>query len=256
MRFCLLFLFLGIRIFSQQIFSGKVTDEEQNPVAGVLVINTKSGSQGYSGRDGEFSVTGNSGDEIRFVHQNYDRTAVVLNSENARYLQITLLRTASPIEEVKIPTLKLTGDLNRDSRALSRQDPNERLRQAVGVPGPPEKPREKPAEFKRDVLKPLLALSVSPQAVYDLISGDARRKKSEYRYQDFQDHAAWLRAHVGDEYFEALAIPAARIPEFIAFCFFSNPESESAVKLRNSSKATFLMEPLVPEFLKRLSVKE
>ena len=75
------------------------------------------------------------------------------------------LRMIEEIEEVKVSSLKLTGDLNKDSKSLTKIDKTAQVEKAVGIPGPPEKPREKPAEFKKDVLYSLLSLSVKPQAI-------------------------------------------------------------------------------------------
>ena len=110
------------------------------------------------------------------------------------------------------------------------------LRREVGAPAPPEKPRETPADFKNDVLLPLLGLSLKPQAIYNLISGDARRKKAQYRYDDLQDNILWIRGKVGDDYFVKMEIPAERISEFLQFSMGLKPEIKSYIKAQNLSK--------------------
>lgn len=247
-------LFAALPLFSQQTISGRITDEEQNPIVGVLVMNMKSSVQIVSDSQGNFTVSGSQNEEVRFVHKSYDRASLHFDSQNQRSVLITLYRPTVAIEEVEIKPVRLTGNLKTDSKNLSKIDPIEIVMQNVGVPKPPEKPREKPAEVSKDVLKPLLALAVKPEAIYDLISGDARRQKSLYRYEDLQDNIAWLRNRLDDEYFTEIGIPANRIKEFLLFSF-SNPHLSDALKAKNLPKATMLIEEKVPEFLTRIQHK-
>ena len=254
-RLFLISLFFAIKISAQQTVYGKITDEEQHPIPAVLVMNMKTGIQIYSDLEGNFSINGNLGDEIRFVRKNYERVSVFFNGENQRYVSITLDRVAVPIEEVKIEQVKLTGNLGTDSRNLTKIDRTEILNAEIGVPKPPEKPREKPADLKKDFLKPLLFLTIKPQSIYDLLSGDARRKKNRYRYEDLQDNIGWIRKRLDDSYFTEFRIPEEKISEFIAFSFYENPQILSAVKAKNLTKAMFLMEEKMPVYLEKIKVK-
>lgn len=255
MRFLLVLIFFTIHIGAQQSISGTITDEEQNPIPAVLVMNMKNGFQTTTDLQGNFSVSGSSGDEVRFVRNNYDRISLIFNSEISRFVTITLIRAAAQIEEVQVSKVKLTGNLDTDAQLLAKRNPADEVQASVGVPKPPEKPREKPADLKRDVLKPLLFLAIKPQAIYDLISGDARRKKSLYRYQDFQDNISWVSARLGEDYFSDLGIKSEEIPSFIAYTFYKNPAIIDAVNAKNLSKAMFLIEELAPVFLKNKKVK-
>ena len=153
------------------------------------------------------------------------------------------------IEEVKVSSLKLTGDLNKDSKSLTKIDKTAQVEKAVGIPGPPEKPREKPAEFKKDVLYSLLSLSVKPQAIYDLISGDARRMKAEYRYEDLQENISWIRQRIDDDYFVKMGIPQGKISEFLQFSIGLKPEINQFIKAKNLSKILFILEDTLPVYL-------
>ena len=254
-RLLFIFAFVGISISAQQTVYGRITDEEQHPIPATLVMNMKTGFQAYSDLEGNFSINGNFGDELRFVRKGYERVSLLFNNENQRYVSITLYRVAVAIEEVKIEEVKLTGNLETDSRNLTIIDKAEILNAEIGVPKPPEKPREKPAEFKKDVLYSLLSLSVKPQAIYDLISGDARRMKAEYRYEDLQENISWIRQRIDDDYFAEAGIPEEKISEFIAFSFHDNPQIVTAIKAKSLTKAMFLMEEKMPIYLERLKVK-
>ncbi|AYO58526.1 hypothetical protein CO230_10620 [Chryseobacterium sp. 6424] len=236
---------------AQQMLYGRIADEDQNPLSAVLIINMKSGVRIASDDQGLFEIQGNKGDEIRFVREHFDRKSVFFDAAAQKYISLELSRSAVAIEEVKIDPVKLSGNLAKDSKNLSKVDKTEQLRREVGVPAPPEKPREKAADLKKDVLKPLLALRISPQAVYDVISGDARRMKAEYRYFNLQEDIAWIRAHVHDYYFSDLGIPAEDIIPFLQSSLHESPAAAEAVKQRNLAKLLFNIEQNADNFLQR-----
>ena len=244
---CLMFCFSNL--FSQNV-SGVVTNEDDNPIPAVLVINIITNQKTTTNLKGEFTIDASVNNELRFVRKGFERNAkVILQHDFLENLQISLIRTAEEIEEVKVSPVQLTGDLNTDSRNLTKIDRAAQVEQAVGIPGPPEKPREKPAEFKKDVLYSLLSLSVKPQAIYDLISGDARRMKSEYRYEDLQENISWIRQRIDDDYFVKMGIPQGKISEFLQFSIGLKPEINQFIKAKNLSKILFILEDTLPVYL-------
>lgn len=89
--------------------------------------------------------------------------------------------------------------------------------------------------------------------LYKNISGDARRMRTQYRYEDLQDNILWIRKRLDDDYFAEAGIPEEKISEFIAF--HENPQIVTAIKAKNLTKAMFLMEAKMPIYLERLKVK-
>ena len=244
---CLMFCFSNL--FSQNV-SGVVTNEDDNPIPAVLVINIITNQKTTTNLKGEFTIDASVNNELRFVRKGFERNAkVILQQDFLENLQISLIRTAEEIEEVKVSPVQLTGDLNTDSRNLTKIDRAAQVEQAVGIPGPPEKPREKPAEFKKDVLYSLLSLSVKPQAIYDLISGDARRMKAEYRYEDLQENISWIRQRIDDDYFVKMGIPQGKISEFLQLSIGLKPEINQFIKAKNLSKILFILEDTLPVYL-------
>ena len=249
--FLIVLLCFSANAFAQTV-SGTVTDEDQNALPAVLVFNLKTEQKTYTDVSGKFVIPANTNDELRFVRKGFERSSKVIRQADFLSLFFIMLkRDYEEIEEVQVSKIKLTGDLNTDSRNLTKVDRVAQVQRAVGVPGPPEKPREKPADFKKDVLYSLLSLSVQPQAIYDLISGDARRMKNEYRYEDLQDKIAWLRERVSEGYFIEMGIPPEKISAFLQFSLAAQPEISQAVKKKNLSKALFLLEETLPKFLNR-----
>ena len=244
-----IFLYTSLNLFAQRTISGKVVTDDDVPLTSVLVINMANLSKSYTSSGGSFQVTAQDGDELRFVKEGYYRSFIKINP-STQELFVNLVQAAKEIEEVKIQ--KLTGDLNRDSKQLSKIDKTEQLQKEIGVPAPPEKPREKPADVKKDVLAPLLAARVNVQAIYDVVSGDARKMKSLYKYEDLQSDISRIKDATGDEYYIERGVPQNRITEFIGFCFTQNPKIRKFVQTRNSSGAMFEMETVFPVFINRL----
>lgn len=249
--FVLLFLNFSAFLLSQNV-SGVVTDEDENALPAVMVFNMQTGEKAYTDTGGKFSIKAAADSELRFVRKGFERESKIINTTDfTTSLIVSLVRMAQEIEEVEVSFLKLTGDLNRDSQNLTKVDRVAQVEKAVGVPGPPEKPREKPAEFKKDVVNSLLGLSVKPQAIYDLISGDARRMKAEYRYEDLQENIAWIKERVDEDYFDKMGISSLHISAFLQFSLTTEPQISDAVKNKNLSKTLFLLEKTLPRYLKR-----
>lgn len=247
--FIVLFLY-GI-VYSQQIVSGKITDDNDINLASVTIVNISTDKKVYSNSLGEFSIEASKNDELRFVRPGYERVSkrVFADGVNSQFY-ITLVRIPEEIEEVEVPK-KLSGDLSKDSRSVAKVNKGEIVEQAVGLPQPVGKMREKPAEVK-SVLLPILLGQLNVQGVYDLISGKARKQKRQYKYDDLQDNILWVRKRVDDDYFTNAGIPAERISEFIEFSFIARPQVRTYVKARNLSGVLLRLEETMPVFLKRL----
>lgn len=249
------FLFLIILscnlLLSQQTVTGKIVDDSGEGLSAVTVINISSDQKVYSNSQGMFSIEANPNDELRFVKEDFKRVSrkVLTNGINSE-LFITLFQIPRDVGEVKI-VKKLTGDLEVDSRIVAKVDKGELVRDAVGLPQPVGKMREKPAEVK-SVLLPILLGNLNVQGVYDLISGKARRQKRQYRYDDLQEHILWVRNRVEDDYFTKAGIPADRISEFIGFSFTAKPQVRTYVKAKNLSGVMLRMEEAIPLFIERL----
>lgn len=251
-RILIIFLIcFSANCFAQRI-SGVVVDEENNPVSAVLVFNMLTEKKAYTNSRGEFTLETALNEELRFIRSGFDRSSKVIRySDFLNAVTITLTRRATDIEEVQI--VRLTGNLDMDSKNLSRIDKVYELQKEIGIPLPPEKPRETPADFKNDVLAPLLGLSIKPQAIYDLISGDSRRMKAEYRYEDLQDNINWIRGKIPDDYFIEMGIPPEKISEFLQFSTGVKLDLNKYIKAKNLSKVLFALEDTLPVYLERRS---
>lgn len=238
-------------LLSQQTVTGKIIDDSGESLSAVTIVNISNDKKIYSNSEGIFSIEANPGDELRFVKEDFRRVSrkVLTNGSNPQLL-ITLYQIPKDVGEVRI-VKKLTGDLEQDSRIVAKVDKGEQVRQAVGLPQPVGKMREKPAEVK-SVLLPILLGNLNVQGVYDLVSGKARKQKRQYRYDDLQEHIAWVRNRISNDYFIQAGIPGDKISEFIEFSFLIKPQVRTYVKARNLSGVMLRMEETVPLFLERL----
>ncbi len=249
------FLVIFNNFFSQQSVTGHITDDSGADLNSVIVINMASDQKVYSNSMGMFSIEASPNDELRFVRADLRRVSVIVppNGFNAQLL-VTLIPIPKEIEEVKV-VKKPTGDLETDSRLAARVNKGEIVQQAIGLPQPVGKMREKPAEVKQ-VLLPILLGGLDVQGAYDLISGKARRQKRQYKYDDLQEHIAWVRIRVDNEYFTKAGIPEERISEFIQYSFEAKPQVRTYVKARNLSGVLLRMEETMPLYLERLKQKK
>ena len=250
----MLFFFLSFSTsyYAQQV-SGVVTDEDQNPIPAVLVFNMKTEQKAYTNLNGEFTISSSPNEEIRFIRQGFERSSKIVNSQDLNNpFYITIIRTIQEIEEVKVPAVRLTGDLNQDSRNLTKFDKVAQLQREVGVPGPPEKPRETPPPTIEQVGTISYVLSnINLFTLYKNISGDAKRMRQLYKYEDLQDNVEWIRDKVGDDYFIKMEIPAAKISEFLQFSIGIKPEISKYIKAQKLSKVLFVLEETLPQYLNR-----
>ena len=145
-----------------------------------------------------------------------------------------MLKIPVEIKEVEILP-KLSGDLKKDSKNLTRNNKVEELQNEIGVPRTPEKPRETPAEVKKDILQPLITGRLNINAIYDVVSGKSKRQKRLYQYDDLQENVTWVRKNIEDDYFINLGIPTEKISNFIEFCFAVNPKALKYAEAKNIS---------------------
>lgn len=242
---------LFTHLFSQQTVTGRIVDNDGINLSGVIIINMATDHKTYSNAEGAFSIEASQNDELRFVKEDFTRVSTkVLTNGNNPPLLVSLFQIPKEIEEVQI-VKRLTGDLSTDSRNVAKVDKGEIVQQAVGLPQPIGKMREKPAEVK-SVLLPMLLGSLNVQGAYDLISGKARKQKRQYKYDDLQEHISWIKNRVDEDYFIQAGIPAERISEFIEFSFLVKPQVRTYVKAKNLSGVLLRLEETIPLYVDRL----
>ena len=239
--FCI--FFFTIRISAQQIFSGKVTTEEGIVLEQVLVINMRNKEQVYTSSNGEFKITANISDEFRFVKKGYDRIShLVKISDFDKHISLQMRKSETIINEVVIiPKSKI-----------------DRLKKDIEVPtvkkGTESKP--KPAKWK-DVVKipPIpIVIAFDVSAFEELMTGNARRKKTRYKYEEMQADILQVKDLLEEEYFIENKIPSERIHEFLEFSIIEKPEIKKHMKTGNQTQIMMILEEMFPIYHKILKM--
>lgn len=243
-KLLILFSLFGVMILiqAQSRIEGRVRTEDNIPLENILIINIKTGIRTHSSNEGTFSIEVKVGDEVRFVKKGYDRLSYIVKSGDlGQNKDFTMLKTPTEIPEVVVSKIS--------KKSL------EKLKESIGVPAPIEKSRPKVADAKK-VLLPILAGRLDIQSIYDLASGDARRKKNLYKYEDFQDKVMWIQDRVESNFFLSRGVPEERITEFISFAITERNDIIALIKKRNILKVEEVLERVLPKYLARLNEKK
>jgi len=247
--FLILVFFSFNMVFSQNKISGKILSENDMIISNVLVVNVSNDKKTYSDAVGNFVIEGSVNDEIRFSKAGYDRVSKKIFDYDSP-LTVILIRIPEEIKEVEI--LNLTGDLNKDSKRLAKEDQMAKLQKDIGLPRPPEIAREKAPELSDAFVIGFPMAAINIDALYKVVSGDARRMKNLYKFEDLQRHLKWVASRLDSEYFINLQIPENKIPEFLQFAFLENPRSLDFVKAKNINGVVFEIEKVIPKYIERM----
>jgi hypothetical protein len=236
-------------MFSQQKISGRVLSENDMVIGNVLVVNISNDKKTYSDVSGNFAIEASVNDEIRFSKAGYERFSKTIFDYDSS-LNIILIRIPEEIKEVEI--LNLTGDLNKDSKRLAKEDKVAKLQKDIGLPRPPEVAREKAPELSDAFVIGFPMAAINIDALYKVISGDARRMKNLYRFEDLQRHLKWVLSRLDSDYFTNQGIAENQIREFLQFAFLENPRTLEFVKAKNINGAVFEIEKVIPKYIERV----
>ena len=224
-------LFFSILGFSQSV-SGKVETEEGLSIANVLVINMKTNEKVNTDENGKFTISAKLQDEIRFVKKGYDRVShIVKSADFDKHILLQMRKSETAINEVVIISKSKIDRLKKDIEVPTVKK------------GTESKP--KPAKWK-DVL----ALDID--AFEELITGNARRKKTRYKYEEMQADILQVKEFLGEEYFIENKIPSERIHEFLEFSIIEKPEIKKHMKTGNQTQVMMILEEMFPIYHKRL----
>jgi len=192
----------------------------------------------YTDNFGNFSIAGKMGDELRFAKEKYKGERIKTNSD---LLKVNLQQLPQEIEEVKIINKNL---------AHSQE---EELRKAIGLPKSPEKPREKPVGAK-EVLLPLLGASLNVDNLYKWLSGNSRRLKNRYKYEDLQEGLAWIQNNIDLEYFAEAGISPEKFNDFLMFSL-KDEKVLMYMKAKNIGGLTVSLDNHIGAYLERIGKK-
>jgi len=190
-------LFILNFIFSQQI-GGRIISDSIS-VSQVLVININSQEKTYSDSKGQFSITANIGNELRFIKLGYERK--VINIKNYNELLINIEKLAIEIEEVEVKK-QLSGNLRKDSKLFDENKKkvtlNNDLKVYFKAPSSAEILNAKSGEFVQPVGEGISFGKINNKwTITDLVE--------------------WLRDNLKDDYFISLGLNFSEINSFLYY---------------------------------------
>ena len=207
MKQTLLFTFLLLNLYflkAQSLVSGRILNEERQALSNVQVLNMRNQTSAYSNAEGQFSIAALVGDELRVVAKQYNRYNLIVSKTNLE--QEIIIQLSPAVREI--------AGVNIISKSQI-----ENMKNNIGVPAPPEKPREKVPTLKNTVAIPVIpiAVAVNLNNLYKIISGDARRMKALYKYEDQQEYLGNMVNLLGDDFWEQSKIAKEKHAEFIQY---------------------------------------
>ena len=166
----------------------------------VLVINIHSQEKTYSDSQGQFTITANIGDEIRFLKDGFERKDLIVKDQNDLFINIK--KRFIEIEEVELKK-KMSGNLSRDSKLFDENKKkvtlNNDLKVYFKAPSSAELLKAKPGEF------------VQP------VGGGIGFGKIDNKWT-LPNLMEWIRENLKDDYFISMGLG---FPEINSFLYYS-----------------------------------
>lgn len=246
--FCLLFI---VNI-SAQSFSGTVfmRDKSSFYLNQIYVTNLNEQKTYLTNYNGEFKIPVKLGDVIRFTSIVSERKDIKMTQEiigNSRNL-VELEVAYKEIQEVVLNRFKPTGNLRKDVRTLDSKKSSVEVAKIIGLPVP-----------KGDGTPPIApvadlangGLSISLASLYDVVSGDRKKKERLYQYEKMRYAINNTKAYLGEDYFVKLKIPKDLIDNFLQFVYTSD-NLLSYIESSNYEAVKISIEKYIPIYQKRL----
>lgn len=223
MRF-LIVLFFGIGLWSfsdaqEKLISGRIIiDIENESAEGIYITNSRTGITAVTDLTGSFSLHAQEGDELLIRSYAYESRKFRLTHEVIRNQPVTIHLNLQPIVlDEAVLTQKLTGYLDRDVDYKPSKDVVARLYKDLGINPDAARTRDSTADKAWKDYEPF---KLNIEGIFGAITGDTRRKRNLYAFEDKEARIANIRKYFGDHYFtEDLKIPNEKIRDFLFYSY-------------------------------------
>lgn len=215
----------------------------------VYVTNLNTHKTVLSDNNGEFNLPVREGDVVRFTSIITERKDIKIDgnilSKSNNFIQ--LYEKYIMIPEVVIK-FKPTGNLKTDVLAMKKEEKALTIAKMIGLPepkgdgNPPQLPVASLANG---------GLSLSVESIYDIISGERKKKQRLYNYEKMMQSVSLLKGYYGDEYFASLKIPKNLVDNFLQFVYTSD-NINPYLEVNNFEATKPYLEKYHPIYMKRL----
>lgn len=248
--FTLLLLVFLVKI-NAQFYSGEVflRDNSILYLNQVYVTNLTTQKTVLSDYNGDFKLPANAGDIVRFTSIVTERKDVKLTPQMMEQKNLMELKIAYyDIQEVVINRFKPTGNLRYDVNTLRKEDKGLAIKKVIGLPEPKGDgtPPQLPVAGLRDG-----GLTFSLESIYDILSGDRKKKQRYMAYERMNSSVAQIRNYMGKDYFTHFKIPENLIDNFLQFVY-SSENIEPYVLAGNFEAIKIPIEKYLPIYQRRL----
>lgn len=217
----LLLLILLSKLNAQEL-SGRIflQDNSMMFLNRVYVTNLNTQKTVLSNYNGEFQIPAKKGEIIRFTSIMTERKNITVTDEflqNKTLIELKIQQYIIP--EVIVGRFRPTGNFRRDVLALKIKNNDEQIQKMIGLPTPKGdgKPPQLPVADFRDG-----GLTFSLESIFDIISGERKKKEKLDAYMKMTDATAKVREYLGKEYFLKMKIPDRFIEDFLQFAYNSD----------------------------------
>ncbi len=247
----LLSFLLAFSLMQAQTFTGQIFMRENSAIYlnQVYVTNINDQHTVLSNYNGEFEIKAKVGDVIRFTSILSERKDITMDSRtlNIGLNIIELSPMYHTIKEVVIGW-KPTGNLRRDVLSLKENEKKIEIQNMLGLPTPKLQ--------KGPVLDPIAGfsgggLSLNLGSVYELFSGDRKKKQRLYDYERMMSGIKEIKNYLGQDYFTRMKIPANMIDNFLQFVY-SSDNLIPFIETGNLESTKVYIEKYLPIYQKRL----
>lgn len=251
-----LLLLLLVSLVEAQIFQGEIIVTDRNSVYlnQVLITNLATQNTVLADAKGTFKIDAKQGDVLRFTSAFTERKDLPVTQKNLSGSKniIELPLDYYEIREVVINKFKPSGNLRKDVYALKAQDKSLEITKMIGLPEP-----------KGDGNPPSVpiaslgggGMALSVDAIYDLVSGEGKKKQRLYDYEKMVRGISTIRSYLGEDYFINLKIPKNRVENFLTFVYTSE-NFDAFVQDNNLEGVKVSIEKYLPVYQKRLEDSE
>ncbi|SDE28638.1 hypothetical protein [Riemerella columbipharyngis] len=245
-NFIFCFFLLTSVFLSAQIYKGKIWVKDRTDISftPVYVTNLNTQKTVLCDYKGGFEISAKEDDVVRFTSVLTERKDIrikpkMLNNENIVHLDMAY----SNIPEIVLKR-KPTGNFKIDESRLSNKYTKLNINKIIGLPAPKADTNYSSPPF-------ITGFTLNINTIYDWISGDRRRKKRLYEYEQMIKANTSIRKYYGDAYFLRMGIPSNKIDEFLQFVYTSEHLLQF-VENNNYETIAVYFDKYLPVFRKRM----
>ncbi|WP_294284840.1 hypothetical protein [uncultured Chryseobacterium sp.] len=246
-----LLLLVFLAKINAQTYSGEVflKDNSVLYLNQMYVTNLTTLKTVLSDYNGDFSISANPGDVIRFTSIVTERKDIKLTPQMMEQRNLVELKIAyHDIQEVVISRFRPTGNLRYDINSIRKEDKALAIKKVIGLPEP-----------KGDGTSPQLpvaglrdgGLTFSLESIYDILSGERKKKQRYVAYERMNGSISQIKNYLGKDYFTRFKIPENLIDNFLQFVYTSE-NIEPYVLAGNFEAIKIPIEKYLPIYQRRL----